>query len=363
MTVSEYFADNYDEARAKFITAARSMNAVLHSYELPDYRGPKGERLTTDVATIGKSGAENVFLVISGTHGVEGFAGSGCQVGMLQDQIFTGIPENTLIVLVHSLNPYGFAWLRRVNEENVDLNRNFQDFRTELPSAKAYEELHDLLIPLDWEGDARREADFELDKIIENRGLKEIQIAVQRGQYSRPDGLFYGGERASWSNETLRQIIKQHIPVSTKKLVSIDIHTGLGPCGYGELIFAGSSNVDYERCRQWFGESVTNPILGDSVTARVLGTVTEVFAFLPPGIEVGSVALEFGTRPMSEVLQALRADHWLHSRGNGQRSHLYNSIKNQIKRAFYTDARRWKAAVYGKTLTTVLETGRKINVL
>ena len=33
--------------------------------------------------------------------------------------------EDAAIVLVHVLNPYGMAWLRRFNEHNVDLNRNF----------------------------------------------------------------------------------------------------------------------------------------------------------------------------------------------------------------------------------------------
>ena len=28
-------------------------------------------------------------------------------------------------MLIHCLNPYGMAWLRRGNEKNVDLNRNF----------------------------------------------------------------------------------------------------------------------------------------------------------------------------------------------------------------------------------------------
>jgi len=98
------------------------------------------------------------------------------------------------------------------------------------------------------------------------------------------------------------------------------------------------------------------------VAAEVLGTVTEVFTSLPSGIEVGSVALEFGTRPIMEVLEALRADHWLHSKGNGQGHHSYNAIKAQIKRAFYEDTKQWKAAVYSKTLNALLEASRKISL-
>jgi len=109
MPISDYFAATYDEARTKFIEAASSKGATMNSYELPSIKGPRGESLTTDVAKIGDDSAENVLLIISGTHGVEGYAGSGCQVGLLQDEVFKEFPKNTSIVLIHSLNPYGFA--------------------------------------------------------------------------------------------------------------------------------------------------------------------------------------------------------------------------------------------------------------
>jgi hypothetical protein len=149
MSISNYFASTYAEAREKFRTTAKQSGADLHSYELNEFSGPNNEALTTDVALIGPNDAENVLFIISGTHGVEGFAGSGCQVGFFIDELYEAFPSNTLCVLIHALNPYGFAWLRRVNESNVDINRNFQDFTQALPSAEAYEEIHDLLIPAD----------------------------------------------------------------------------------------------------------------------------------------------------------------------------------------------------------------------
>src|SRR5205807_10591933 len=86
-------------------------------------------------------------------HGVEGFGGAGCQVGFLIDRLYEALPSSGCALLVHALNPHGFAWLRRVNEDNVDLNRNFIDF-SQPPSSAAYEPLHDWLVPTDWEGDA-----------------------------------------------------------------------------------------------------------------------------------------------------------------------------------------------------------------
>src|SRR6516225_9551772 len=98
----------------------------------------------------------------SGTHGVEGFCGSGCQTGYLNDRLYEALSSKSAVILVHALNPFGFAWLRRVNEDNIDVNRNFHDFRKPLPSSEAYEQLHGWLVPGDWTGPQREKADAAL---------------------------------------------------------------------------------------------------------------------------------------------------------------------------------------------------------
>ncbi len=42
--------------------------------------GPQGENLYTDVARVGPVTASRLMLVVSGTHGVEGYYGSDCQI-------------------------------------------------------------------------------------------------------------------------------------------------------------------------------------------------------------------------------------------------------------------------------------------
>lgn len=152
MTVSDYFGANYFEARAKFRRAAEDAGAVLRVFEHPSQRSPDGERLTIDVAQVGGREATGCLLLISGTHGVEGFAGSGCQVGFLRDSLHAALDRNTCAVIVHALNPYGFAWTRRVNEDNIDLNRNFRDFAQPMPVNADYALLHSALIPATWDG-------------------------------------------------------------------------------------------------------------------------------------------------------------------------------------------------------------------
>ena len=149
---------------------------------------------------------------------------------------------------MHALNPYGFAWLRRVNEDNIDLNRNFHDFSKDLPSCSAYEELHDWLVPLEWDGEIRKRADDNLLKYIAAKGKPAFQTAVTSGQHTRPTGLFYSGTTKTWSNRTLRGILGEHLPASAKTVAVLDFHTGLGPTAYGEPIFVGK-DAGFERAR------------------------------------------------------------------------------------------------------------------
>jgi len=357
MPTSDFFSATYAEARDKFLDAARAAGARLAAYSLPDHRGPRNELLTTDVAILGTDEPDSVLVLISATHGVEGFGGSGCQIGYLADQLYGALPARTRTILIHALNPYGFAWLRRVNENNIDLNRNFQNFTQALPDSSSYEAIHDWLVPEDWDGPARRAADAVLQGDMKERGMPAFQAAVSGGQYTRPTGLFYGGTKESWSNTTLRRILSEHLASTAKKVAVLDFHTGLGPPGYGEPIYGGSSREGFERARKWFGPEVTSFVEGNSTSAVVSGAVDQAFLDLPGAVQTIHLALEYGTRPILEVLTALRADHWLHAIPDRQ-TPLREGIKRQIRDAFYMDTPAWKAAVYGRAADFVLRASR-----
>jgi hypothetical protein len=357
MSVSDYFAGSYCEARDKFRVAAAEAGAELTSYELEAYRGPRGEQLLVDVATLGPENAGSAFLLISGTHGVEGFCGSGCQVGFFSDRLHDALPRETRSVLIHALNPHGFAWFRRVNEHNIDLNRNFRDFAAPRPDSSGYEALHDWLVPEDWDGPKRTAADVALKNYIQEHGFPALQAVVQRGQYSRPNGLFYGGDGETWSNLTFRRILQEKVSSSMRRVACIDLHTGLGPIGYGEPISLAADASSSQRASTWYGPELKDANTGGSVTAAVTGSLVEALPTLLPRAEVTSIALEFGTRPVAEVLTALRGDHWLHAVPDRD-TPLSEAIKKGIRDAFYADTPCWKAAVYGRTCDLVLRTGR-----
>jgi len=118
------FSDSYAEARGKFLGAALEAGAVTNSFAL-GVRGPDGGELATDVAWLGAADAPRVLATTSGVHGVEGFFGSATQIEWLRRAKATPLPKDTAVLHVHAVNPYGFAYLRRTNEENIDINRNW----------------------------------------------------------------------------------------------------------------------------------------------------------------------------------------------------------------------------------------------
>src|SRR5213592_2819131 len=92
--------------------------------------------ISIDTAWFGTANPHRVLLHSSGLHGVEGFAGSAIQLQLLNS--LPSLPQDAALIVVHVLNPYGMAWLRRFNENNVDLNRNFLGDDAYIGAPEAY---------------------------------------------------------------------------------------------------------------------------------------------------------------------------------------------------------------------------------
>ena len=345
--VSDYFSADYAEARAKFLEAASDAGVSTESHLNDNAKTPDGNALYTDVAKLGPADAPATLLIQSGTHGVEGFCGSGAQVGFLRTLEARELAPTLQIVLIHAINPYGFAWLRRVNEDNVDLNRNFIDHTLGQPANPDYDELADLIAPKDISGEALRETNAKLRAYSEEHGPMALQAAISKGQYTHQDGVYFGGTFPTWSNHTFREIVTGACEAS-KAVGLIDFHTGLGPYGYGELIIeVGPDDPAFARAHAWWGDSVKSTVSGESVSAHLAGTIDGTLPEIVPHAEVTAGAIEFGTKPSNEVFRALRKDNWLHVHGNPEGPEAA-AIKAEIRAAFYPDAEDWKEMIWAR---------------
>lgn len=346
-----YFSADYFEARAKFRAAAEARGARLTAHLNPHAKGPKGEDLTIDVAVLGRDDAPAALMIISGTHGVEGYAGSGAQIGWLRSPRNTHAQDSLKLVMVHALNPYGFAWNRRVNEENVDLNRNFVDHTKPYPANPGYEALKSAIMPADLSAETLRAADYVLLAYAQEHSVFAVQEAVSMGQFVHPDGMYFGGVREQWSAGMIRHIARRELGASARVGI-IDIHTGLGDYGHGELITEDeASDPRHARTKAWWGD-VKSTRVGDSVSADVAGSVDSglLSALAPAEVTVGG--LEFGTTSTLEVFRALRADNWLHMRGNPLGPEAA-AIKADIREAFYPDKDDWKEMVWARSESVI----------
>lgn len=341
------FSEDYVEAREKFTLAAREAGAKLERSVL-DGRGPDGGELSTDVAWLGPPDASRVLVTISGTHGVEGFFGSATQIEWLRRAKAAPLKEGVAALHIHAINPYGFAWLRRTNEANVDINRNWMDFDAALPASPMYDELADDLCPLDWSAETQARTGARLQAWIQSHDLPTFQKAVSSGQWKYPKGLFYGGTSASWSRRVLTHILTSKLREASRVCV-LDFHTGLGPYGYAEpIVGLPRDDPGFARARSWIGAGARS-LYGESVSAEIHGDSLSAIPALLPHAIVDVVALECGIRPPLEVASALRADAWLHAHGDPQ-SPAAKPIQKLIRSAFHSDEPMWQGMALGQGL-------------
>lgn len=185
MTINpaDAFSQSYAEARAKFRATAQAAGADLTALTHP-MLGPNGEELACDVARFGATDAPAVLWLNSATHGVEGYCGSGVQIGMMALGWHRQLPAEVALLLTHAINPYGFAWTRRVNEDNVDLNRNFGPQGVALPVNAGYADIHQWVIPEAFDGAQREAADAELEHYRLEHGDRAFSQAMSGGQFA-----------------------------------------------------------------------------------------------------------------------------------------------------------------------------------
>ncbi|MEU4210789.1 M14 family metallopeptidase [Streptomyces sp. NPDC026206] len=339
------FAPDYRRARANFLRAASAAGAVQGSFRLPGPGGPDGTPIGVDTAYLGPDRPVKMLVTVSGTHGIEGFCGSACQTRVLLEEGLAGAAgPGTGVLLVHALNPYGFAYLRRVNEDNVDLNRNFVDHAAP-PHNDAYDEVHPALVARGTGAFSAREVTTELLALRDRLGARVFQEAVTRGQYRHPDGLFYGGREPAWSHRVLRRIVAERV-AGTPHIAYIDLHTGLGERAAGEPIFRGGRDAGaHERARAWYGDALTASEAGTSSSTPIVGnTASAVADGLLGHEELTAITLEFGTLPGPEVLLALCADNALHLR-HAPAEAVRASGKQLIRDAFAPADGQWRKAV------------------
>lgn len=296
------FQSSYFAARQRLLGELSKVPAGLlqeHNILTHPVPGPDNQPLYLDWLWLGQTESpQRLLVLISGTHGVEGFAGSAIQSHWLVSLVHKLSRDPTLgVVILHALNPWGFAWLRRYDHEGIDLNRNFIDFAMPLPVNDRYDQVHSDLFH-----DTGKQVDDVLAYWQSQWGKDEFNSVITRGQYRYVDGLFYGGDSPSWSRQAVEQLAGSRPLEMARRIAVVDLHTGLGPYGYGEVINDHEPGTSgFGLVNQWYGDNAQSALLGESISSVKTGLLDYFWHDLV-GDRGCFITLEFGTYSLDKLL-------------------------------------------------------------
>jgi hypothetical protein len=318
---------------------------IVATFHRNPHRGSEGEVLQLGAATVGRVDAPKRLLVVSGTHGVEGFGGAGVQSGWLNERARDHIPDDVCVVFVHALNPWGMSWNRRENEENVDLFRNLLYCEQPSQTDPLFDAVDDAMALPHWPERRDPERRRVYRELIEQHGQARLLAAIRRGQHHRPKAMTYHGNGPTWSAQTLHHIVDERLTGATH-VAAIDLHTGFGPYGYGTVMSYDPPGSDkHNRVAGWFDGDIYTPGADADIPDHRAQLPFQWIESRVPGASVTAAILEFGTFPPEESRDSFPANHYFHLFGDPL-SAEGRQWGARYRRFSYPEEDEWKDAVF-----------------
>ena len=336
---SKIIKSNYFELREDFLRNAQKHGATITSLPVKA-RSNDNKELFIDIAWFGSPSPETALLHISGTHGVEGYAGSAIQTTILTEA--PTLAQNKAVIFIHGLNPWGMANFRRFNEANSDLNRNFLLDKTQFKGApEGYRLIEEFLNP---PGEPSRIDSFYPGAAynVLRHGFNALKQAIAGGQYEYPKGIYYGGSEMEESNRILRDFVTQRLS-GVKKLYTIEIHTGLGDWGKDVLFWPLSlKDPKSQNFSKQLEETLSTDAPDEGVGFRTPGDLQNEVPKLMPNTENYWLLQEFGAYGPVKTLRALRDENRYHQSGGKDLNHW---SKQMLLEAFSPGDEGWQRTV------------------
>lgn len=311
----EFFSATVTEADGKFEDACEAAGTSPRFFRNP-LDGPDGERLNIGVCRVGPDDAPNRLLVISATHGIEGYAGAAIQTGWLRECGPGSLPPDTSLVMVHLINPWGVAWNRRENEDNVDVFRNLLYCDHHSEPDPIYDLIDDALDLANWPSRDAEEWQRKAAALTEEYGADRLTAAIRRGQHHRPLGMTYHGDGPVWSKRVFDEVVEEFLG-GARFIGVIDIHTGFGDYGQGIVMsYDPPGSEKHSRVSSWFGGEIYTPGGDADIPDHRVRLPFEWIEEQVEGARVTAEILEFGTFPPEEIGDSFFANHHYHVFGD-----------------------------------------------
>jgi Protein of unknown function (DUF2817) len=236
--IAALFPRSYEGSRARFRRNLDRVQQFWSNARLVAHRISNQEELTIDwIQADPLATCERVLVLTTGEHGIEAYVGSAVLQVLIDEYLHRLAPRSTGLLLVHAINPWGMKYRRRVNSQNVDLNRNFLWTSRDDDSAfdpafnPAYRQLSALLNP---QKPVRHWLtsmflfSFRLGRDLIRFGHNGFKTTAGIGQYFEPHGIYYGGSKLQEEAHLLADLLRRQIEPYHQVLM-IDVHTGYGP--------------------------------------------------------------------------------------------------------------------------------------
>lgn len=356
-----YYPKDYRAARATFRLFEKELeNQYGEQLSTGHFKTPsqRDDDLTTDYIHLKCGRGDKLILLTSGVHGPESFVGSAAQLDFLKNGIKKRCQQGLSSLVIHAINPYGFKYNRRFDEDNVDLNRNFSLKNSIYEKAnKDYEVIEGILnpkkvlSPLSLQ--AWRMSLSLVHRLLGGMETKTIRQASVGGQYQFPDGIYYGGKKLQpvgmWLKLFLGKVLNQY-----DEVLHFDFHTGLGEDGVLHLFPSQEQspyamNLKKKALRPLEGKYFKFANSEDDGFYQIEGDIIDFIPELKLNGRVASFTAEFGTMGLG-ILPQLRTLGRIVKENQGHH-HGYSSeemrerTKKRYKELFFPDQRKWRKKV------------------
>jgi len=335
----EFFSATVPESHSKFLDACEAAGVSAQTFKHP-LTGPIGEPLYAAACRIGPDDATNVLFCISGTHGIEGYAGSGLQIGALLNKDETlALDARTAVVMLHMINPWGAAWNRKENEDNQELLRHFYYCHHPRPPNPIFLKFHEIMGLDNCQTiDEYFAARINIKCLYEKYSPEEVARALASGQGTHPQAITFNGGEPAWSKFVLDSVINANLQ-GTEHIVVLDLHTAMGEWGRTILMCC---EPDGSTTRQQFLSWVDGDVWPAEEGIRFYDFIEDMI----PGSEVIATILECGTETLGSKEQYIFSlDTWLHFHSNRLAPENAEYV-SRYRRFFYPETNEWKRSIW-----------------
>ncbi len=359
MSPLDYFPNNYEESRKTFRFQVDQLEGQLGQLKIPS---KIDNDLSVDYAYWPALGVPETLLVLtSGIHGSETYAGAAI-LNLFMTEILPKVDRQRIgFFLVHAMNPYGFKYHQRTTEAGVNLNRNFSVFGDlyKNPSDESlafHEKFYESGPVTSLQSKLLRAKQIEAGKVhFDGVTLDEITKAVAPGQFKSEKFVEYGGGKLEPQSKFLIEKMREIMP-QYKKIVGLDLHTGLGDKNRLHLLTSGSGHdLHPDLFRQLFDEKADEKIYVHTPATTegfytVRGALNSLFSDLATaGQQICSITMEFGTLGHSLESQLEGLNSFILAHQGQYYGFASNELEVEVRRQSfersYPQTDEWRQAV------------------